>query len=51
MCIQPICIKWGNISSAYFNVCNGVRQRGVLSPKLFAIYVDKLSQDLAMISV
>ena len=45
---QPMCIKWGKISSAYFNVSNGVRQGGVLSPKLFAIYVDNLSQDLAM---
>ena len=43
-----MCIKWGKISSAYFNVSNGVRQGGVLSPKLFAIYVDDLSQDLAM---
>ena len=44
---QPMCIKWGKIS-AYFNVFNGVRQGGVLSPKLFAIYVDDLSQNLAM---
>ena len=43
-----MCIKWGKISSAYFNVSNGVRQGGVLSPKLFAIYVDNLSQDIAM---
>ena len=41
-------IKWGKISSAYFNVSNGVRRGGVLSPKLFGIYVDDLSQDLAM---
>ena len=38
----------GETSSAYFNVSNGVRQGGVLLPKLFAIYVDDLSQDLAM---
>ena len=43
---QPMCIKWGKISSAYFNVSNGVRQGWVLSPKLFAIYVDAL--DLTM---
>ena len=30
------------------NVSNGVRQGGVLSPKLFAIYIDDLSQDLAL---
>ena len=45
---QPMCIKWGKICSAYFNISNGVRQGGVLSPKLFAIYVDNLSQELAM---
>ena len=31
-----------------FKVSNGVRQSGVLSPKFFAIYIDDLSQDLAM---
>ena len=36
------------ISSAYFNVLNGVRKGALLSPKPFAIYVDDLSQDLAM---
>ena len=44
--IQPM--SWGKLCSAYFNVSNGVRQGGVLSPNLFAIYVDDLSQDLAM---
>ena len=43
---QTMCIKWGKFNSMYFNVSNGVRQGGVLSPKLFAIYID-LSQDLA----
>ena len=38
----------GKISSAYFNLSNSVRQGGVLSLKLFAIYVDDLSQGLAM---
>ena len=32
--------------TAYFNVSNGERQGGMLSPKLFAIYVEDLSQDL-----
>ena len=44
---QPMCIKWGKNSSTYFNVSNGVRQGGVLSPKMFAIYIDDLSLDLA----
>ena len=43
-----MCIKRGKISSTYFNVSNSVRQGGVLSPKMFAIYVDDLSLDLAM---
>ena len=43
-----MCIMWGKISSTYFNVSNGVRQGGVLSPKVFAIYVDDLSLDLAI---
>ena len=43
-----MCIKWGKISSTYFNVSNGVPQGGVLSPKMFAIYVDDFSLDLIM---
>ena len=41
-------IKWGKNNSAYFNVSNGVRQGEVLSPKLLAIHIDDLSQDLTM---
>ena len=32
----------------YFNVSNGVRQGGIMSPKLFAIYVDDLSHELTL---
>ena len=45
---QPMCIKLGKISSTYFNVSNGVRQGGVLLSKMFAMYVDDFSLDLAM---
>ena len=45
---QLMCIKWGKISSTYFNVSNGVPQGGELLPKMFAIYVNDLSLDLAM---
>ena len=45
---QTICVKWGKVNSAYFNVSNGVRQGGILSPKLFAIYVDDLSHELTL---
>ena len=40
---QSICVKWGKMTSEYFSIINGVRQGGVLSPQLFAIYMDDLS--------
>ena len=43
-----MCIKWGKFNSMYFKVSNGVHQGRVLSPKLFAICIDHLSQDLAI---
>jgi len=38
-------IKWGKHFSEPFHVTNGVRQRGVLSPYLFAVYLDDLSME------
>ncbi len=43
---QTFCVKWGNITSSYFYVSNGVRQGGILSPYLFALYVNDLSEIL-----
>ena len=40
---QEVCIGWGTEMSSYFNISNGVRQGGILSPSLFAIYMDDLS--------
>ena len=40
---QEVCIRWGTEMSSYFNISNGVRQGGILSPSLFAIYMDDLS--------
>ena len=39
-------IKWGKHFSEPFHVSNGVRQGGVLSPYLFAFYLDDLSNEL-----
>ena len=43
-----MCIKLGKANYDYFKVSNGVRQGGELSPKLFAIYIDDLSNELAL---
>ena len=43
---QTMGVKWGNCMSGYFYVSNGVRQGGILSPKLYSVYVDDLSDYL-----
>ena len=40
---QTMQIKWGKHFSELFQVSNGVRQGGVLSPYLFAVCLDDLS--------
>ena len=40
---QELCIKWGAEMSSFFTISNGVRQGGILSPSLFAVYMDDLS--------
>jgi len=39
-------VKWGNSFSNWFEIKEGVRQGGVLSPILFAIYVDDIFDKL-----
>ena len=39
-------VKWGHCISYSFNVTNGVRQGGVLSPQPFNVYIDGLSDIL-----
>ena len=43
---QTMQVKWGTNYSFPFTVTNGVRQGGVLSPYLFAVYLDELSIQL-----
>jgi len=42
---QTMQVKWGKHFSEPFHVPNGVRQGGVLSPYLFAVYLDDLSNE------
>ena len=44
--MQNVRIKWGNSYSHYFTICNGVHQGGILSPRLFALYVNQLTDGL-----
>ena len=43
---QTLCVRWGHALSNLFSVKNGVKQGGVLSPILFAIYTDDLLKRL-----
>ena len=48
---QRLCVKWDGMTSDAFPVCNGIKQSGILSPKLFNIFVDVLSQQLNKVMV
>ena len=40
---QLVSIKWGKSTSDYVSISNGVRQGGILSPKLFVLYMNSLT--------
>ncbi len=42
---QKLRIRWNSTHSQYFNVSNGVKQGGVISPILFYIYMVRLLND------
>jgi len=42
------CVKWYGVKSTFFSVNIGVRQGGVLSPLLFAIYLDDVVKNVCM---
>ena len=44
-------VRWDHSLSESFHVSNGVRQGGVLSPVLFAVYLDGLLEELAVVVI
>ena len=46
-----MCIRWNGQYSFWFNLSAGVRQGGLLSPVLFAVYMDPLILKLRKLTV
>ena len=44
-------VKWNGVFSETFRVYSGVRQGGVLSPRLFIVYIDDLIQQLKKLKI
>ncbi len=43
---QTMMVRWGNVISDPFTVSNGIHQGDILSPYLFNVYMDDLSNEL-----
>ena len=43
---QLVCVRWNQEQSYFFTVSNGVRQGGILSPLLYNVYMNDLSNNL-----
>ena len=48
---QTARIIWGNSSGEYFDIDEGVRQGGILSPFLFKLYIDSAVEALGELEV
>ena len=48
---QTMCVRWGKLLSDSFKLSNGVRQGGILSPRLFTVYMDDLSTRLNKLKI
>ena len=48
---QNMCVSWNKSLSRPFNVKNGVKQGGVLSPILFTVYIDTLLRELECLDI
>ena len=44
-------IRWGGSNSSLFTIVNGTRQGSILSPSLFAVYVDSLLVELRELGI
>ena len=40
--MEQLSVKWGGSTCSFFTISHGVRQGGILSPKLFSIYMNGL---------
>ena len=48
---QHAWVKWGSARSSIFRIVNGTRQGSILSPDLFALYVDELLVELRALGI